>query len=94
MTSFMNDPLLNLSVVLWFFLQVDQLQNNGHPAHGHGALRHNLRHNRRQKSETNKIKYSGDLKSDLIWILNGPKEVEFQMVWIWNGIWNPEALTF
>ena len=30
--------------------------------------------------------YSGDLKSDLVWISNGPKEVGLQMVWILNGI--------
>ena len=30
--------------------------------------------------------YSGDLKSDLVWILNGPKQVGLQMVWISNGI--------
>ena len=38
--------------------------------------------------------YSGDLKSDLVWTLNGPKEVGLQMVWISNGIWNPEAWPF
>ena len=31
-------------------------------------------------------KYSGDLKSNLVWISNGPKQVGFQMVWISNGI--------
>ena len=30
--------------------------------------------------------YSGDLKSGLVWISNGQKEVELQMVWILNGI--------
>ena len=38
--------------------------------------------------------YSGDLKSDLVWISNGPKQVGLQMVWISNGIWNPEAQPF
>ena len=36
-------------------------------------------------------KYSGDLKSGLVWILNGRKEVGLQMVSILNGIWNLEA---
>ena len=38
--------------------------------------------------------YSGDLKSGLVWILNGQKEVGLQMVQISNGIWNPEAQLF
>ena len=38
--------------------------------------------------------YSGDLKSVLVWISNGQKEVGLQMVWISNGIWNPEAQPF
>ena len=38
--------------------------------------------------------YSGDLKSVLLWILNGQKEVELQMVCILNGICNPEAQQF
>ena len=32
--------------------------------------------------------YSGDLKSRLVWISNGWKEIGLQMVWILNGIWN------
>ena len=40
------------------------------------------------------MNYSGDLKSDLVWISNGPKQVGLQMVWISNGIWNPEAQPF
>ena len=40
------------------------------------------------------FEYSGDLNSELVWILNSPKEVGLQMVWITNGIWNPEALPF
>ena len=35
--------------------------------------------------------YSWDLNSDLVRILKGPKEFGLQMVWISNGIWNPEA---
>ena len=38
--------------------------------------------------------YSGDLKSGLVWITNGQKEVELQMDWILNAIWNLEAQTF
>ena len=30
--------------------------------------------------------YIGDLKSDLVWISNGPKEIGLQMFWILNGI--------
>ena len=30
--------------------------------------------------------YGGDLKSRLVWILNGQKEVDLQMVQILNGI--------
>ena len=30
--------------------------------------------------------YSGDLKSDLVWISNCPKQVGLQMVWISKGI--------
>ena len=37
------------------------------------------------------LKYSGDLKSDLVWISNGPIEFGLQMVWISNGISNPKA---
>ena len=33
-----------------------------------------------------KHQYSGDLKSGLIWILNGQEEVGLEMVWITNGI--------
>ena len=39
-------------------------------------------------------KYSGDLKSGLVGILNGQREVGLQMVWILNRIWNPEAWPF
>ena len=38
--------------------------------------------------------YSWNLKSDLVWISNSPKEVELQLVWISNGIWNSEAQPF
>ena len=38
--------------------------------------------------------YSGDLKSGLVWITDGQKEVELQMDWILNAIWNLEAQTF
>ena len=38
--------------------------------------------------------YSGDLKSGLVWITNGQREVELQMDWILNAIWNLEAQTF
>ena len=38
--------------------------------------------------------YSWDLNSDLVRILKGPKEFGLQMVWISNGIWNPEAQPF
>ena len=38
--------------------------------------------------------YSGDLKCELVCILNGQKEVGLQMVWISNGIRNPEAQPF
>ena len=34
-----------------------------------------------------KIKVRADMKSDLVWISNGPKEVGFQMFWTLNGIW-------
>ena len=33
--------------------------------------------------------YSGDLKSDLVWILIGPKEVGF---WMGSEIWKPNPL--
>ena len=33
--------------------------------------------------------YSGDLKSELVRILNGQKEVSLQMVYTLNGIWKP-----
>ena len=36
----------------------------------------------------------GDLKYGLIWILNGQKEVGLLIVWILNGIWNPDATSF
>ena len=32
------------------------------------------------------VNYSGDLKSGLVWVLNGQKEVGLQMVYILNGI--------
>ena len=38
--------------------------------------------------------FSQDQRSDLVWVLNGPKEIGLQMVWIVNGIWNPEAQPF
>ena len=38
--------------------------------------------------------FSRDLKSVLIWILNGQKEVVLHMFWILNGIWNSEAQPF
>ena len=38
--------------------------------------------------------YSGDLKSWLVWILNGRKEVGLQMVQISNLIWNSKAQPF
>ena len=38
--------------------------------------------------------YRGDLKSGLVWILNGQKQFGLQMVWILNGICNPEAQPF
>ena len=38
--------------------------------------------------------YSGDLKFKLVLILNGQKEAGLQMVWILNGVWNPEAQPF
>ena len=37
------------------------------------------------------IFYSRDLKSRLVWTSNGEREVGLQMIWILNGIWNPEA---
>ena len=40
------------------------------------------------------VNCSGDLKSQLVWILNGRKEVGLQMVRILNGIWNLEAQPF
>ena len=40
------------------------------------------------------FQYSWDLKSWLVWISNGQKEVGLQRVWILNGIWNPEAQPF
>ena len=32
------------------------------------------------------FKYSGNLKSQLVWISNGQKVVGLQMVWLSNGI--------
>ena len=40
------------------------------------------------------VKYSGDLKSRPVRILNSLKEVGLQMVSISNGIWNPESQPF
>ena len=40
------------------------------------------------------MKYSGDLKSGLVRILNSQKEDGLQMLQILNGIWNPEAQPF
>ena len=37
---------------------------------------------------------SGDLKLGLVWISNGQELVELQMVWILNGLRNPEAKPF
>ena len=34
-----------------------------------------------------KIKVRADMKSDPVWISNGPKKVGLQMVWTLNGIW-------
>ena len=39
-------------------------------------------------------KNSRDLKSGLVFISNGQKEVGLQMVQILSGIWNPEAQSF
>ena len=44
--------------------------------------------------KTSVWKFSGDLKSRYVLILNGQKEVSLQMVRISNGIWNPEAQPF
>ena len=40
------------------------------------------------------VRYSWDLKSGLVGISNGRKEVRLQMVWILNGIRYPEAQPF
>ena len=37
---------------------------------------------------SNHREYRGDLKSGLVWILNGPKEAGLQIILISNGIWN------
>ena len=36
------------------------------------------------------LRYCEDLKSGLVWIWNGQKEVEWQMAWILNRICKPE----
>ena len=41
----------------------------------------------------NNNNYSGDLKSGLVWILVGQKEVGLQMARFLDGNWNPEAQT-
>ena len=41
-----------------------------------------------------KLYYRGDLKSGLVWILNGRKKAKLQMVQILNGIWNLKAQPF
>ena len=38
--------------------------------------------------------FSWDLKSGIVSILNDQKEVGLKMVWISNGIWNPEVQPF
>ena len=38
--------------------------------------------------------YNGDLKSGLVWIFNGQKEVGLKIVWILNGFCTPEAQPF
>ena len=38
--------------------------------------------------------YSGDLKSVKVQIFYGQKEVDLQIVKIWNGIWNLAAQLF
>ena len=48
----------------------------------HGSIYHIIFN----KYPINRISYSGDLKSDLVWISNGTKQVGLQMVWISNGI--------
>ena len=40
------------------------------------------------------VEHNGDLKSGLVWISNGQKEVGLQMVWISNRNWYPEAQPF
>ena len=68
-------------------------QNEEDETHRHvDQQRHE--HQQRPEKLDQFIEYSGDLKSDLVWISNGPKQVGLQMVWILNGIWNPEAQTF
>ena len=43
---------------------------------------------------TLKVQYSGEIKSGLVWISTGQKEVGLQMIRILNGIWNPEVQPF
>ena len=38
-----------------------------------------------------RVQFSGDLKSELIWIFNGQKEVSLHLVYIFNQIWYLEA---
>ena len=46
------------------------------------------------KTSRSKINQSIDLKSELVWILNGPKQVGLQMVRITNSIWNPDFRSY
>ena len=52
------------------------------------------RERRNRKTKGQNDKYSKDLKSNLVWISNGPKEIGLQMVWVSNGILNLEAQPF
>ena len=40
-----------------------------------------------------KVNYSGDLNPELVWFLNGQKEVRYQMAWFSNCIWIPDSLS-
>ena len=44
--------------------------------------------------QVSNVRYSGDMKSGLVWISNTQKEVDKQMVQILNGVWNSEAQPF
>ena len=39
------------------------------------------------------ISYSGDLNTELVWFLNGRKEVGCQIVWFFNAIWIQDSAT-